>query len=194
MHLLGVAPGHVDRVAIAQVKAKEVLVDLVEERVKALAEVLGGEALLGNLGLPAQVLEVARKPLEVLGRVELAHVGHKGGALEGALLGAGHGQQAVLAELATLNKAVHGIGENVERAQVRGGNLELLEDVLAAAVLLLGLPGGKELQERAHAADGNAELQEPLGVVRAGEKLLRAVREHVGGSGHPALDERELLP
>ena len=141
MHLLRVAASHVHGVAVAQVKAKEVLVNLVEEHVKAHAEVLGGEALLGNLAPPAQVLEVAREPLEVLRGVALAHVRDKRRALEGALLGAGHGQQAVIAQLAALYQAVHGLGEDVERAQVRGGHLELLEQVLAAAVLLLGLPG-----------------------------------------------------
>ena len=173
---------------------KTCLDHLVELGVEARAEVLGGEPALRDLGLPAQRAEVAGEALEVLRGVVLAHQRDERRALERALLGARHRQQAVLAQLAALHEAVNGVGENVEGAQAGGGHLQLLEDVLAAPVLLLALPRREELQERAHATDGHPELQEPRRLVRAGEERLGAAREVLRGGGQGALHERELLP
>ena len=194
MKLLGIAAGVVDGVGAGEVKPKERLVKGVKLLVKAGPQVTLAQAARKHGLLPAKRRELLDQGVDLLYQSLLANQLHERAALELALVGARNGKQAVLAKLASLDKVVHRLGEDVYAAQARGGVEQVAQDLVGTLRLLLGLPGREERDERAEPAHGHAKVAEGVDVIRVGKEALGLGGELAGRSRDLPLDGDERAP
>ncbi len=175
VHLFGVAAHVVDSLGVVQVKAKELVVQRGQLVVKMGLQVGRGKARLKHAALPFDRGHLVCQVVQAALDVAFLHEAQDALELKLALLGASHGEQAVLAQLAGLYQAVHRVGQNVDLAQRRGGVQQGAQVVGIAAALLLGLPGGDKKEERPQAAQVHAKSAQGLDVGGVGEKRVAGI-------------------